>query len=289
MAYDGAHPLLIKWSAYKGRTENFLSGTIGGLTHPLVFQPGTSWAYGPGNDWAGKVVEALTGKDFETYQQDKIWGPLGAKSTTFHPTRFFGPGKIPPVQETGFRGQDGRLTKVPSTWNLELADALGGGGLWSTLNDYSLLLAALLQGGGPLLGPASVEELFRGQLSGRGDGRSDHNNDGSIATLRQFCITDSPATSFGRIWVSKDSEWRDLDEIDYSLAGTVAPQDVPGRRKKGSVNWGGLPNQVWWVDRESGVAAALMTQVLPMGDLPSRVFALELEEALYKLVDGQGV
>lgn len=158
-------------------------------------------------------------------------------------------------------------------WKLDLPEACGGGGLWSTANDYTLLLRALLQGGGPLLGQDSVDELFRPQIG-----------PASIAALRPVCITDSPDTSFGRIWVARDEDWRELDEISYSLAGTIAPQDVPGRRKKGSVNWGGLPNQVWWVDRASGLAATLITQTLPIADLPSRELALELEEALYRLV-----
>lgn len=24
--------------------------------HPLLFEPGTGWAYGPGFDWAGRIV-----------------------------------------------------------------------------------------------------------------------------------------------------------------------------------------------------------------------------------------
>lgn len=36
-AYGARHPLLTKWSKWSGRTANMFDGTIGGMTHPLVF------------------------------------------------------------------------------------------------------------------------------------------------------------------------------------------------------------------------------------------------------------
>src|SRR6202020_419374 len=43
---------------------------------PLMFEPGTRWQYGMGVDWAGRLVEAVSGTNLEEYFQAKILGPL---------------------------------------------------------------------------------------------------------------------------------------------------------------------------------------------------------------------
>lgn len=250
------------------------SGKIEGSIHPLVYQPGTSWAYGPGLDLAGRVVEILTGKDLDAYEQENIWGPLGAKHTSFRPVKHFAPNAPPPVQETAYRSENG-LVKGESLWKFEPRDAIGGGGLYSTPNDYIRLLSALLRGGAPLLKKESVDILFSPQLG-----------PGSVQGLRKFIVGDSVETSFSRLWAPSDEEYANVPEIQYSLVGSLNTEDVPGRRKKGTVNWGGLPNLSWWIDRESGIAATVFTQLMPPGDSNSRKLGLELEDALYKLYRG---
>ena len=44
---------------------------------PLEFQPGTSWNYGTGIDWAGLLVARIANIDLETYFQENIFKPLG--------------------------------------------------------------------------------------------------------------------------------------------------------------------------------------------------------------------
>lgn len=44
---------------------------------PLLFEPGGSWNYGCAIDWAGKLVEVLTGLKLEMYMSKYIWQPLG--------------------------------------------------------------------------------------------------------------------------------------------------------------------------------------------------------------------
>ncbi|KJK85169.1 hypothetical protein H633G_10996, partial [Metarhizium anisopliae BRIP 53284] len=54
---------------------------------PLLYQPGEGWAYGAGIDWAGRLVEQLTGQSLEDYFAQHIWKPLGASGTfTFFPS-----------------------------------------------------------------------------------------------------------------------------------------------------------------------------------------------------------
>lgn len=251
------------------------SGTIEGQYHPLVFQPGTSWKYGPGLDWAGQVIEKLTGMNFDDYQQKNIWRPLGAENTTFYPAKR---GLIEgDLQELAFRtdGEGPRQLRAgASPWKFDCRDALGGAGLFSTANDYIKLLGALLAGGGPLLSESSVDELLSPQLGIE-----------SMAALREFVIGEGPDEGKSWLYTQSSEEWRDVMEVQHCLCGLRNSKDVEGRRKKNTVNWDGLPNLVWFIDRESGVAATLFTQIMPVGDPSLRQIVLDLEAALYKVIN----
>ncbi|CAK7214423.1 hypothetical protein SEUCBS140593_002177 [Sporothrix eucalyptigena] len=280
--YDAWNPLLQKYSVWAGRKENMFSGTIEGQLHPLIFQPGTSWSYGPGLDWAGKVIESLTGITFDEFQQQNIWGPLGAKSTTFFPAKRGLTQKD--IMELGRRSENSPpqdLVPGTSPWPFDCRDSLGGAGLFSTANDYCRLLAALVSGGGPILSAASLDELCRPQVGVASD-----------ADMRRFVTSDSNAHSKGWLWTTDpENHWQDYMEVRQCLCGLVNSEDVVDaegkhrRRRKGTVNWDGLPNLLWFVDRESGVAATFFTQIMPMDDVAARKVCTELEEALYRIVN----
>jgi CubicO group peptidase (beta-lactamase class C family) len=52
----------------------------------LVFEPGSKWQYGPGLSVAGRVVEVASGKSFDQFLAERLFGPLEMKETTFRPT-----------------------------------------------------------------------------------------------------------------------------------------------------------------------------------------------------------
>ena len=54
-----------------------------GVPGPLMFEPGTRWQYGQGLDWAGRLVEAVSGLTLEDYFQQKIFRPLGMQDTSY--------------------------------------------------------------------------------------------------------------------------------------------------------------------------------------------------------------
>ena len=49
----------------------------------LKFDPGERWEYGISIDWAGKMVEAVSGQRLGDYMQANILGPLGMGDTAF--------------------------------------------------------------------------------------------------------------------------------------------------------------------------------------------------------------
>src|SRR5206468_2232216 len=54
---------------------------------PLDFQPGSRWTYSPlaGFDTLGRVVEVASGMRFDQFLRQRIFTPLGMKTTAFHP------------------------------------------------------------------------------------------------------------------------------------------------------------------------------------------------------------
>ncbi|CAL5866131.1 uncharacterized protein PFLUO_LOCUS338 [Penicillium psychrofluorescens] len=162
-------------------------------------------------------------------------------------------------------GQGAKSVKpCPIILGQPLQDDLGGIGLWSTPMDFTKLLAALLKGGQPLLTGASVNILFKPQLSG-----------GSRAAMPKHL-----GGQMRRVLGIKGVD--DIEQADHCLAGTITSKDIPDRRRSGTVNWSGLPNLHWWIDQKTGIAAVLFTQLMPPGDAAVTGLLIELEKALYR-------
>ena len=53
------------------------------LYAPLLFDPGEQWEYGLNIDWAGQVVEGITGKRLGEVMQERIFEPLGMTDSAF--------------------------------------------------------------------------------------------------------------------------------------------------------------------------------------------------------------
>lgn len=218
--YDFMNPLLQEYLAYGGGTAQ-IPDNMAHYDQPLVFEPGASWAYGTGIDWAGQVVEAVTKKTLEEYIQENICSKVGMKNTTFHPEKR---SDLPPKMEMGFRIPGMPLTAGPAPIPSPARDALGGVGLYSTAEDFGLLLSALLSDQHPLLSEVSLKEFFRPQAPNRKSLMGQMQG-----SLRQFMAADFPPET----------------EADYSLGGAVNLTAIEGRRGAGSIQWSGMSSPHW--------------------------------------------
>ena len=82
-------PNLMKYQKSRGIKPSF-GGTLSvadSYDFPLLFEPGESWDYSVGIDWAGEMVMRVTNMSLEAYMQKHIWAPLGMKYTTFFPKK----------------------------------------------------------------------------------------------------------------------------------------------------------------------------------------------------------
>jgi len=251
-AYAVRNPDLKKWEAHVGKAP--APGKIQDYIQPLAFEPGTSWAYGPGIDWAGQVIERLNKCTLEEFMENNIFMPLNMTSTTFHPEHR--PEFNSRMADLTIRQADGTLQSSPQPYPNPAMHDLGGSGLYSTPNDYGKLLSALMQDGGKILKPESVEEIFKPQVNEE------------IGVMNRV------------LWWSRHPEL----EVNFGLTASINIGTLEGMRGAGSGTWGGSTCKYWWVDRETGVAATIFEHMFPPNDEMTYEFFDEFERALYKHV-----
>lgn len=257
---------MIKWSASINRTANAITWSIDGFSTPLIFPPGEGWRYGSSLDWAGQVLEHVTGQKLGAYLEEYIFAPFDMKSTTFWPHSRadlkdrLAAASFRPVNKEG--GEP--LIPIPSPAPVEHEIESGGAGLYSTLGDYTKFVSAVLRGDRVLFQRDTTRDLlFAPQL-----------NDVQRTAMEK--VVDAQRMSFA-------PEFPPGLPIDFGFGGMINTADVPGRRKKGSVMWSGFANAHWWIDCEAGVTGVLFVTVFrdPPGDPVVIRLYKELEEAVY--------
>lgn len=115
---------------------------------PLMHQPGERWQYHIGNDLLGVLVARASGQTFETFLQERLFGPLGMKDTGFHvPADKID--RLPPLYAPDPQTGDFHVWDDASSgrWSQAPAFAGGGGGLVSTVDDYHAYFRMLLNDG----------------------------------------------------------------------------------------------------------------------------------------------
>jgi hypothetical protein len=123
-------------------TPGIASGRLAVLSTPLVADPGTSIDYGTGYDWAGLLVERVSGEGFDNYCRQRIFRPLAMASTCLTvPTG--GPGAVPVLR----RQADGTFSESGIGYPAEPEFVTGGGCYYSTSGDYLRLQLAVLNRG----------------------------------------------------------------------------------------------------------------------------------------------
>lgn len=170
-----------------------------------------------------------TGQGHGEYMKANIFEPLGIENTAFRPATI----------EAGYTAN-----RDPSTGRLTPPIALpvpispptesGGAGLYTTASDFTKILAAILRDGsaeehnGPrLLKKASVDEMFRPQLTGLQQ------------TFLQAGMRQYPELV---PWMGPSYP---VQRLDHGITGVINLDDVNGKRRRGSMGWIGMNNSHW--------------------------------------------
>lgn len=232
------------------------------LKTPLLFDPGTKWEYGSNIDWAGQVVEGITGKRLGEVFQERIFTPLGMTSSAFAPTKEM----LTSHARHHLREADGTLTPSDFAAPTEPEVDFGGHGLFSTVPDYLKFIRMWLNegrsaSGEQVLSPASVDLGFTNQLP-----------DNLQVKLLPGVIP----------WLSNDAEFFPGLKKTWSYTFQYNEEPFPTGRPAGAIGWAGLANLFYWIDRENGFGGYWATQILPFADGPSFTGFVDFETAAYE-------
>jgi CubicO group peptidase (beta-lactamase class C family) len=227
---------------------------------PLIFEPGTRWQYGTSVDWAGKLVEAISGLTLEQYFQRNILQPLGMKDTTF----IFPADKFDRLVASSNRGPDGSLKEAPRTMPVAPKAYNGGGGLFSTAPDYVAFMQMILhKGRGPnnaqILQPKTVAMMTTSQTGDLTAGR-----------LKTFRPT-----------ISSDVDFHPGASDGYTYGFLINKSAYPGGRSAGSLAWAGVENTFYWIDPQRSLCAVIMMQFFPFVDSQAVGLLSDFEKAVY--------
>ena len=112
----------------------------GGL--PLAFEPGERWMYGFSIDVLGAVIEVISGRTLGEYLKTELFDPLGMKDTGFYV-----PAEKKDRIATLYHIREGMKPEEREFPTEKPLFESGGGGLFSTAEDYSRFAQMLLNGG----------------------------------------------------------------------------------------------------------------------------------------------
>lgn len=198
---------------------------------PLDFQPGTQWRYSglAGIDVLGRIVEVVSGLTFDQFLRQRIFDPLGMKDTGFFPLDAHAPRIV-----TLYRRTPGRLDRQDTPdWLATRTFFSGGGGLWSTAQDYAQFAQMLANGGAwngsRLLSPRSVDLMS-----------SNHTGD-------LYAQSNPEGTRKG---------------MGFGLTVEVVLDPITANRRvsAGSFGWDGAFGTHFWVDRKERLTAMILIQ-----------------------------
>jgi CubicO group peptidase (beta-lactamase class C family) len=250
---------LAKYQAAKN-IPGIVSCQSAALRTPLLFDPGDRWFYGINIDWAGKMVEAVSGKRLGTYLQDNLFAPLGMTSTAFKIT----PAMRERLAKIHQRGDNDALTpqmdlEIPQEPEFEM----GGGGLYGTGGDYLRFIRLILNrgkaGSNQVLKPETVDLMLRNNI---GDSR--------VTLLKTAAPT-----------LSNDAEFFPGMLKTWGLGFQINTEKAPTGRPAGGLMWAGLANTFFWIDPSTGIGGVYLSQVLPFADKKSLPLYYAFESAIY--------
>lgn len=209
---------------------------VGSYSSPGIFEPGKSWLYSPGLDWAGLLISRLSKMDLETYCQRYIYAPLDIKDVTFWPDRQLDlASRLANLSIRDPAVPDGSGKAVVFKGPNMIAGAaeeMGGQGIFAPLTSILKILHSLLADDEKLLKKEMSAMMFEPQLS-----------EESREALQRLYASEPTK---GPISIGK---FPPHIRYDWGLGGLLTMEDVEedGKvwRRKGCLNWSGMLNCFW--------------------------------------------
>ena len=232
---------------------------------PRLFQPGTSFAYGDGLVWAGKVVEKISNQDLETYFREHITGPLKMNDTWYNVPKNLSENIVTlgGRDSLGIINTWARIPKKPQT------DYSGASDLFGSPSDYLKFLHCIKNfgkyEGGQLLKRETVELMLRDNLPKDIRPQFDQFENGGIIGYTGGLFDLMKNDSWGIGW------FIELDENDI--------------RPVNSVYWSGAANSYYTLDIENKIAIVYFSNYFPANDKEAYDFYKLYENEVFKNIN----
>lgn len=207
---------------------------------PLIGDPGEQWVYSISLTVLGRVVELVSGQEFDDYLTEHVYEPLEMPDTAF-----FVPGEKVDRLARAYRvsPEDRSLSRlppmqIPITQDPPLLE--GAAGIVSTVPDYLRFLQALLNGG-----ELDGKRILQKQ---------------TVDTMTQNHIPEAlmPFGTNPNVPML-DRGW------GYGMAVVVNEQMSAYGTNNGEFGWSGSLGTFSWADPVSGISAVIMLQIQPAG------------------------
>ena len=257
-AYDFTDPNLDKWFE---ATDSPRASTrrLASLNTPLMFDPGTKWHYGIGIDWAGIILERVTKSKLGDYFAEHLLEPLGMVDTSFACT----PNMLERKATVHIRTPDSSFMAIqmPQAESSEFDS--GGGGLFSTMSDYTRFMRMILNDG-ELEGTRVLSAETIAQMA------TNHMGDIRVTGLKSA----NPA-------FFSDADFYPGIPKSWGLTFLINEEPLPNGCPAGALTWAGALNSYFWIDRTTGIAGCYMSQVLPFFDAGASGHFFDFQTAVY--------
>jgi CubicO group peptidase (beta-lactamase class C family) len=208
---------------------------------PLIAQPGDSWDYSHSTDVIGRLVEIVSGKTLGAFLHERIFKPLGMTDTDFHvPAE-----KRERLAEPFPSDPDGGLpVQLIEMWSAPRFES-GGGGLYSTMDDYARFARMIYQngilGGTRIIGRKTLEWMTSDHLG-------PNVRIGTPSLLQ-------PGHTFG---------------LGFAVRRDAGMGQTPGTA--GEFFWGGVAGTYFWVAPKEELYAVMMVQAPRQRDYFRQLF-----------------
>jgi methyl acetate hydrolase len=229
-AYDFASSAIRKYMKATGLPATN-TGLRAALAAPLIAEPGSAFIYGISTDWAGQIVETVTGKRLGEVFAERIFGPLGMADSMFRL------GAAQQARRAAVHGvkEDGTYVPTDMVVVQEPEFESGGGGMYSTAPDYLTFVRMILNGGElngtRILKPDSIAALSRDQIPNLSIPAM-----GLMSPMGLRSVDFFPGISTG-----------------WSLAFEINRAQSAEGRSAGSLFWGGFANTYYHEGHRGGV------------------------------------
>jgi methyl acetate hydrolase len=258
-SYDFASSAIRKYMKATGLPATN-SGLLASLAAPLIAEPGDAFIYGISTDWAGRIVETVTGKPLETVFRERIFAPLGMTDSMFR----LGPDQMARRASVHGVKEDGTYVPTEMVVVQEPEFASGGGGMYSTAGDYLTFLRMILSGGSlggaRILGSDSIAGLMTDQIP-----------ELTVPALGLMSPMGPRSADFFR---GRPTGW--------TLGFQMNREPTAEGRSAGALSWGGFANTFYWIDPAKGIAGVFITQIVPFFDPRAVRLFREFETEVYR-------